>query len=175
MVSARDADRTALEYSPGFPIHAHALGVPPGFAPKPRPATFGTEAKSPQRANWRTGNLWQFTGKSCSFWVRPPTARQLENWQPVVCFPGKTAVSSATTQAHHCVSVQPTMWLPGRMAASCRDGLKCKAEGPRSRNRLGRRGGGLGRGRWGSRRLGLTRFLPVIRQQVAEPPRRHRR
>src|SRR6516225_2192865 len=45
-----------------------------------------------QRATTRNGALWREHGKSGVFGPPPPTARQIENWQPVVYFPGNNAV-----------------------------------------------------------------------------------
>ena len=45
-----------------------------------------------QRATTRNGALWKKDGKIGVFGPPPPTARQIENWQPVVYFPGNNAV-----------------------------------------------------------------------------------
>jgi hypothetical protein len=41
----------------------------------------------PQRATTRNGALWKKDGILGVFWAVTPTARQIENWQPVVYFP----------------------------------------------------------------------------------------
>jgi hypothetical protein len=72
-----------------------------GFAQKPvseilnpgeNKAPWGQEAGTPQRATPGIGNLWSIHWKTGRFWAQPPTARQIENWQPVVYLPGKNAV-----------------------------------------------------------------------------------
>jgi hypothetical protein len=45
-----------------------------------------------QRATTRNGALWKKDCNSSVFGLPPPTARQIENWQPVVYFPGNNAV-----------------------------------------------------------------------------------
>jgi hypothetical protein len=45
------------------------------------------EHRPPQRATTRNGALWENAYKSSLFGPPPPTARQIENWQPVVYFP----------------------------------------------------------------------------------------
>ena len=44
-----------------------------------------------QRATTRNGALWKKDGKIGFFGPLPPTARQIENWQPVPWERGKTA------------------------------------------------------------------------------------
>jgi hypothetical protein len=47
-----------------------------------------------QRAITRNGALWKNDDKLGVFGLVPPTARQIENWQPVVYFPGNNPIFS---------------------------------------------------------------------------------
>src|SRR5262249_32414952 len=53
---------------------------------------FDSEQALPQHAITRIGALWEKHGNSGVVWACTPTARQLEKWQPVVYFSGKTVV-----------------------------------------------------------------------------------
>src|SRR5262249_14757557 len=52
------------------------------------------------------------------FWASPPPARQIENWQPVVCFPGKSTVLGTNPALWRAVVLEAAMWTNSEPSSS---------------------------------------------------------
>src|SRR5262245_5684418 len=82
---------------------------------------------------------------------------------------GTANIASCQRLPHGCVAVRPIRSLLGRWQRA-RGGLMTGMHGPRSGNRLGSRGGAIGRRCRRGGRLGPSYCSPVVGQEVADLP-----